>query len=804
MPKMSKTGKQFSELSKQQEKTIASFSTSVDGLNESVSKLTDIMISNNIQKKLAGKANKKAPKKISKGATKDKKTTSPFSNVMSESAAESFGQGNILAGLIGSVLSIPEILNERSKLKTKLAQKKIDQIEAQKVRELRKSSTKVEKTKTKTTSIDAAKVDEKYDLVDTLDKLEGAKKVVADVPQLIETNKKIDDIYQFLIKQPTAPGASSGSGVGLPGGGAGITRMGGAVGRGLLSIAPPVAAAVTAPATLAVTAAAVIGTTAYLATEQNNADVTKASDEKDITDKPILDSGRTDAEKLAALTANARGLALAEHKQAALGGEAAITYDPNSAARIAKETLQDYNDKKAREKFGNTLQVKTEQLEEWIKYDEVRLKDEKLSYNSRKDIQKRIDHNKAILGGRTTPPPPTLVPPAKPAIMEAPVDILQPPPIPAPPTAVPPVPPTKPAFAEAQAPAIPAPPTPVPPTKPATPQSNTSAPVRLPSPSRELGLNFSKLSPAAKKNAELIAGTLKDKGYNTELIAAVLGKVQTEVGPKLAPVSEKSYENTEVKSIRDKFGITKKDGTKNAIAQMSDAEIDKLKKDPEKFFNTVYGKDSLKVLGNTEEGDGYKYRGRGYIQVTGRDNYARLSKKLYGNEKTLLDNPDLLNKPEDSARAMASYLGDVVPRLEKVSGLSSITGTPQEKSELVASAIAAGGGQRRYTAEGGIIDFDRSGNVVRSKTAPDNHIAKLVRNTITGAAEFLNPVNNKGAETYAASIRVEEAKGSPVVVSTNTSTQNIQNNTSTSPSAKRSIPTMKDSSADGANKAARS
>lgn len=51
-------------------------------------------------------------------------------------------------------------------------------------------------------------------------------------------------------------------------------------------------------------------------------------------------------------------------------------------------------------------------------------------------------------------------------------------------------------------------------------------------------------------------------------------------------------------------------------------------------------------LGNNHPGDGMKYKGRGLIQCTGRNNYIECSKDLFGDINTLLAHPQLLETPQ--------------------------------------------------------------------------------------------------------------------------------------------------------------
>lgn len=64
------------------------------------------------------------------------------------------------------------------------------------------------------------------------------------------------------------------------------------------------------------------------------------------------------------------------------------------------------------------------------------------------------------------------------------------------------------------------------------------------------------------------------------------------------------------------------------------------------YFNKYEGR---KTLGNTEKGDGYKFRGRGFPQLTGRKNYTLFSKLLFVD---LVADPDRALEPEISYRIM--------------------------------------------------------------------------------------------------------------------------------------------------------
>jgi hypothetical protein len=58
-------------------------------------------------------------------------------------------------------------------------------------------------------------------------------------------------------------------------------------------------------------------------------------------------------------------------------------------------------------------------------------------------------------------------------------------------------------------------------------------------------------------------------------------------------------------------------------------------------------------LGNNQPGDGPRFKGRGYVQLTGRSNYTRIGPQVGAN---LVGNPDLANDPTVAGLILAQFL----------------------------------------------------------------------------------------------------------------------------------------------------
>ena len=196
-------------------------------------------------------------------------------------------------------------------------------------------------------------------------------------------------------------------------------------------------------------------------------------------------------------------------------------------------------------------------------------------------------------------------------------------------------------------------------------------------------------------------------------INATLANVMKETGGKVVE-ENLNYGKTSNDRIRSIFGSRAKGKT--------DEELNEIKKDPQKMGEMMYGSNTKmgRDMGNTEPGDGFKYRGRGNIGLTGKSNYAAASKAIYGDNR-LVENPDLVNSPAVAAEITAWYMEKGQARMAKQLGVDTKNMTQAEANQLATSQVA---GRAIKRGEGGYLEGETLAKVDKySKDAKISGIA---------------------------------------------------------------------------------
>ena len=145
--------------------------------------------------------------------------------------------------------------------------------------------------------------------------------------------------------------------------------------------------------------------------------------------------------------------------------------------------------------------------------------------------------------------------------------------------------------------------------------------------------------------------TMKNYGFSNEVIAGVLGNIKAECNFELkAENMYYSKAETLMKTFPSKF------------KHMSTREIETYTKNPQKLGDYVY-KDQL----------GFKYRGRGYFQLTGIANYKAYSEYL---KLDLVNNPDLALREDIAILIVIEFIKHTafkyVPKLNEIEDINYV------------------------------------------------------------------------------------------------------------------------------------
>lgn len=188
------------------------------------------------------------------------------------------------------------------------------------------------------------------------------------------------------------------------------------------------------------------------------------------------------------------------------------------------------------------------------------------------------------------------------------------------------------------------------------------------------------------------AATVKDAGQNVlntvtgghytggsnarkdELIKAMDAGGITDPKSKAALMANVDHESGGFKSKEENLNYSAKRLQQVFPKYYKDAESARADaNNPEAIANRVYGG----RMGNKDPGDGFKFRGRGDIQLTGRDQYERMGKKL---GIDLVNNPELASDPKYSAQIAVQHWKD--------SGANALA----EKGDIRGARVRTNGG----------------------------------------------------------------------------------------------------------------
>jgi predicted chitinase len=202
------------------------------------------------------------------------------------------------------------------------------------------------------------------------------------------------------------------------------------------------------------------------------------------------------------------------------------------------------------------------------------------------------------------------------------------------------------------------------------------------------GSNSKINSTTKSNNVKILIKEMENQGITSPYaqigILAVVGKESGWV-----PKNELSYSKTSNTRLRKLFG--------NRLRKYKEPQLEKLKKDNIKFYDAIYGPASMKYFkgwnpDNKNPGDGYKYRGRGFNQVTFKALYRKYG-KIAGID--LVKNPDLLNDVKVAAKVSVAFLKSGMEKVLEKEYKTTDTNSIQDISTgiYIATKANAGGGK---------------------------------------------------------------------------------------------------------------
>jgi len=148
----------------------------------------------------------------------------------------------------------------------------------------------------------------------------------------------------------------------------------------------------------------------------------------------------------------------------------------------------------------------------------------------------------------------------------------------------------------------------------------------------------------AKENADLLMGVAMKHGItDPKELANFMGQMNVESGGFARMDENLNYSGEALmKTFPGRNGM-------DTMAEANKVAAGGPKAVAEEIYGGAWG---AKKLGNTEPGDGYKFHGRGFVQLTGRENYEKVGREM---GLDLVNHPELAADPDIAANIAVHY-----------------------------------------------------------------------------------------------------------------------------------------------------
>jgi len=205
-------------------------------------------------------------------------------------------------------------------------------------------------------------------------------------------------------------------------------------------------------------------------------------------------------------------------------------------------------------------------------------------------------------------------------------------------------------------------------------------------------------------NVTAVYNALLDAGIkDPNALIAILSNVAKETQFKLVRENMKYSSPARLKEVFP-----------SKFSNMSDAEVATYVNNEEKLANLVYA--NRYGNGDVASGDGYKYRGGGFIQLTFKANYANIGAKSGGD---IVNNPNNINNPDIASKAVAQYM------INAYGGAGRLTfSSPEAAMSSVTKKVNSGGFSRDYPK---VVEYSKLLKVTEDPTAEQEKTDEITK-----------------------------------------------------------------------------